>query len=290
MDFENISPYVRFAARQHMITSQDYSSFGNEIVGLDNRIYLCTSGSGAVTVGETLYDLNQGDLLIWKSGIPYSYESTSTDFSCFTCNFDYFSQHEKCNYPQPPVPSVLFHPNQLFEPSLQFDQQQFPFDNTVHLKNAFYLLPEMEKLVKEYENRYKYYNLRCKTLLTKILLETLRHLEFHNGDKQQYALVDDITNYIQQHYAEPLTNESIGKEFGYHPVYINSLMRKIANTSLHQYLIATRLHQAIGMIMETNLSVEEISVAVGFSNPQYLTRLFKARFGVSPSVFRSHLQ
>ena len=289
MNFENISPYVRFAARQHMINSQDYSSIGNELVGLDNRIYLCNSGSGTVTVGGTQYVLNQGDLLMWRSGTPYSYASTSSDFSCFTCNFDYYSQQEKCSYPQPPVPSALFHPNQLFEPNFQFDQQHFPFNNTVYLNNAFYLIPDVESLVAEYENRFKYYNLRCQVLLTKFLLELLRHLEFYNGNNQQYSLVDDITTYIQQHYAEPISNESIGQQFGYHPVYINSLMRKIANTSLHQYVIATRLHQAIQMMMETTLSVEEISLAVGFSTPQHLTRLFKARFGVSPSVFRTQI-
>lgn len=289
MDFENISPYVRFAAKQHMINSQDYSAFGNVLVGLDNRIYMCVSGSGTVTVGNTPYVLNPGCLLMWRSGTPYSYESTSSDFSCFTCNFDYYSQREKCSYPQPPVSRVLFQSNQLFEADFQFSPQQFPFNSTVYLTNAFYLLPEIENLVAEYENRFKYYNLRCNAQLTNILLELLRHLEFNNSDNQQYSLVNEITNYIQQHYAEPISNESIGKQFGYHPVYINSLMRKIANTSLHQYVIATRLHQAMQIIMETTLSIEEISTAVGFSSPQYLSRLFKARFGVPLSIFRNHL-
>ena len=226
---------------------------------------------------------------MWRSGTPYSYESTSSDFSCFTCNFDYYSQREKCSYPQPPVSRVLFQSNQLFEADFQFSPQQFPFNSTVYLTNAFYLLPEIENLVAEYENRFKYYNLRCNAQLTNILLELLRHLEFNNSDNQQYSLVNEITNYIQQHYAEPISNESIGKQFGYHPVYINSLMRKIANTSLHQYVIATRLHQAMQIIMETTLSIEEISTAVGFSSPQYLSRLFKARFGVPLSIFRNHL-
>ena len=289
MDYENISPYVRFAAKQHMINSQDYSAFGNELVGLDNRIYLCINGSGTVIVGDAQYVLSAGDLLIWRAGIPYSYESSSSDFSCLTCNFDYYSQRVRCSYPQPPVPAVLFQQSQLLEPSFHFEPLQFPLNQTVYIKNAFYLIPELEALVAEYEDRFKYYNLRCAALLTNILLQVLRHLEFNNNDSQQYSLVNDITNYIQQHYAEPLSNESIGKQFGYHPVYINSLMRKIANTSLHQYLISTRLHQAMQMIMETTLSVEEISAAVGFSNPQYLSRLFKTRYGISLSEFRTNL-
>lgn len=289
MDFENISPYVRFAARQHMVNSQDYCAFGNELVGLDNRIYLCISGSGTVTVDNTQYMLTARDLLMWRAGLPYSYEATTSDFFCFTCNFDYYSQQKKYSYPQPPVPSVLFHPDQLIEPRFQFSQQQFPFNSTVYQKNAFYLIQNMESLVAEYENRFKYYGLRCNALLINILLETLRHQDIPNSESQQYCLVNKIINYIQQHYAEPLSNESIGKQFGYHPVYINSLMKKIANTSLHQYVIATRLHQATQLMMETTLSVEEIAVAVGFPNPQYLTRLFKTRFGVSPSVFRTNL-
>jgi len=287
MDFENISPYVRFVSTQRLINFEDYLAY--ELVALDNRLYLCCSGNGIVTIGNTTYTLNQGDLLMWRAGTPYFYENVSSDFSCITCNFDYYSQRKKCNYPLPPVSSVLYHPDLLIEPSFQFSQQQFPFNDTVFLKNAYYLISEFEALVTEYNNRFKYYDLRCSMLLTNLLLEILRHLEFSNSDSQQYSLVNKITSYIQEHYAEPLTNESIGKQFGYHPVYINSLMRKIANTSLHQYVIATRLHWAMQMIMETSLSAEEISAAVGFPNPQYLSRLFKARYGISLSAFRSQM-
>lgn len=287
MDFENIYPYVRFASKQCLINFKDYLSY--ELVGLDNRLYLCLSGHGTVTIDSVIYDLNPGDLLIWRAGTAYYLDNISEDFSCYTCNFDYFSQQMKCNYSQPPVPSTIFQPSQLIEPSFQFNQLQFPFNETLYLNNAFYLFSKMESLVAEYKRRFKYYDLRCRTKLTNVFLEILNHLEFTNGNNQQYSLVNDITEYIQEHYAEPLTNESIGKQFGYHPVYINSLMRKIANTSLHQYVITTRLHQAMQMMMETTLSVEEISAAVGFSNPQYLSRLFKARFNVPLSIFRTYL-
>lgn len=287
MDFENITPYLRFASKQHLINFEDYLAY--ELVALDNRLYLCCSGTGIVTIGNITYTLNPGDLLMWRAGTPYFYKTVSSDFSCLTCNFDFFSQQKKCHYPQPPISSVLYHPDQLIEPSFQFSQPQFPFNDTVFLKNAYYLIPSLDALVTEYKNRFMYSNLRCSAMLTNLLLEILKHLAFNNSDSQQYSLVNEITNYIQEHYAEPLTNESIGKQFGYHPVYINSLMRKIANTSLHQYVIATRLHWAMQMIMETTLSTEEISAAVGFPNPQYLSRLFKARYGISLSAFRSHM-
>ena len=44
MDFENISPYVRFVSTQRLNNFEDYLAY--ELVALDNRLYLCCSGNG----------------------------------------------------------------------------------------------------------------------------------------------------------------------------------------------------------------------------------------------------
>lgn len=287
MDFESISPFVRFAAGQHLVGSQDYSAYGNVLVGFDHRIYFCVSGVGTVTVENANYALAKGDLLMWRAGTPYSYRSVSQDFSCLTCNFDYVSQRKKCSLPKPPVSLSLFSPDDLLEPAPHFDPPDFPFNGTVYLKSALYLHSQFKSLILEFTNGFKYRDLSCTCLLTDILLEILRHLEFSDGSGRQYLLTVDVTKYIREHYAEPLSNESIGKTFGYHPNYINHLMQKFTGTSLRQYIITIRLNQAIQMIMDTTLSIDEISEAVGLSGRNYLTRLLKSRYGVSPASLRS---
>jgi YesN/AraC family two-component response regulator len=58
---------------------------------------------------------------------------------------------------------------------------------------------------------------------------------------------------------------------------------KTINESIMQY----RLEKACELIKNKNLSIFEISSRIGFSDQNYFTRIFKAMFGVTPSVYQS---
>ena len=285
MDFDRIHPYIRFVAKQVLVHSEEWSGSSAPLVGLDNRLYYCIDGCGCVTVDSVRYELSPGDMLLWKAGTPYSYNAASGSFSCITCNFDYFPSLHNVQIPIAPVPQTVFQPKLLLEESFSFGESHSSFNQTIYLKNAIHLDADINALLTEYESRFNHYSLRCSLLFTQILLKVFQTLESGTND-HQHTLVSDISNYIRVHYAEPLSNESIGKQFGYHPVYINSLFKKYTNTSLHQYVINTRLHQAVQLLMETDYSIDEISLAVGFSSAHYFSRLFKAHFEINPSYFR----
>lgn len=285
MNFDRIHPYVRFVTKQVLVNSKDLAGCTEPLVGLDNRLYYCTDGAGYVTVSGIRYDMSPGDMLLWRAGSPYSYAATSGSFTCTTCNFDYFPDFHTIQIPTAPVPQPVFQPRLLLEVPFTFAESHSPFNQTIYLKNAIYLNADFDELVTAYESRFNHYSLRCTILFSQILLKVLQTLESGTNDQQQ-TLVSDISNYVRIHYAESLSNESIGKKFGYHPVYINSLFKKYTNTSLHQYVINTRLHQAVQLLMETDYSIDEISSAVGFSSAHYFSRLFKEHFKTNPSFFR----
>jgi AraC family transcriptional regulator, arabinose operon regulatory protein len=54
-----------------------------------------------------------------------------------------------------------------------------------------------------------------------------------------------------------------------------------------RYLRDLRLRRARASLQRTFLSVKEIMVQVGFSDPSHFSRAFKLRYGVSPRDFRS---
>ena len=286
MDFERIHPYVRFTAMQTLVHSSDWSSSTVPLIGLDNRMYYCTRGVGCVTVDGVQYELTPGSMLLWRAGLPYSYTATSGHFTCITCNFDYFPRRNNLTIPAAPVPQTFFHPELLLEDPFLFTENYAAFNTTVFLKNAMFLDDDINDLLAAYEYRFHHYSLQCTLSLTQALMKILQNLESCDP-VQQNTLVREISHYIHMHYAEPLSNESIGKQFGYHAVYINSLFKKYTNTSLHQYVINTRLHRAMHLLMETDHSIEEIAMAVGFSNAPYFSRLFKMHFQISPAHFRT---
>ena len=52
------------------------------------------------------------------------------------------------------------------------------------------------------------------------------------------------------------------------------------------YLNSIRLTNAAFLLTETNLSIEEISHQIGYTNAYYFSRIFKKKYGISPLAYR----
>ena len=100
-------------------------------------------------------------------------------------------------------------------------------------------------------------------------------------------LFSKITSYILDNYKDPaLSVSDLVNISGISDVHIRRIFKSEANTTPIRYINFVRLEQAENMLRSSNLSVAEISDAVGFSDPFYFSRLFKHSFGVSPSAYR----
>jgi len=67
------------------------------------------------------------------------------------------------------------------------------------------------------------------------------------------------------------------------------LFKEVFGETPRQYLIRTRLEKARKLLVNTKLSVTDISLEVGFESISHFTRLFNRHFGRSPGKFRSSL-
>ena len=56
--------------------------------------------------------------------------------------------------------------------------------------------------------------------------------------------------------------------------------------TIPQYINKARIQQAKYLLRNTNLTVNEIAKSVGFEDPFYFSRAFKAYMGVSPKVYK----
>ena len=60
---------------------------------------------------------------------------------------------------------------------------------------------------------------------------------------------------------------------------------KLTGKTPFEFIKSVRLNRAIQMLEKKEFTVSEISYQVGFNNPKYFTKLFKAEFGVLPSAY-----
>lgn len=63
----------------------------------------------------------------------------------------------------------------------------------------------------------------------------------------------------------------------------HEVFREVVGTTPHQFLLHTRLNQAMTLLASTNLSVSEISYRVGFSSQSALTNALRKHKGTTPA-------
>jgi AraC family transcriptional regulator len=96
-----------------------------------------------------------------------------------------------------------------------------------------------------------------------------------------------VIEFMSVHYAEQITLDQLAAEAGISKYHFTRLFRQKLGKTPFRYLSEIRLIAARRMLVTTNLRVNEIALACGYTAASYFTIAFTARYGVSPLKFRS---
>lgn len=99
------------------------------------------------------------------------------------------------------------------------------------------------------------------------------------------SALDRILTYINEHYTQPMTLESLSDHFGLSKQYMIRLFRTHLGTTVTHFINDLKLSHAPELLTGTTLNVNEIAAYLGFSSAGYFSRLFKAKYSVSPTKF-----
>jgi AraC family transcriptional regulator len=88
---------------------------------------------------------------------------------------------------------------------------------------------------------------------------------------------------------ETISLSSLAALANVHPVYFARVFRRIAGCSPGEYRRRYQLNRALALLRRDRRSLTEIAHESGFYDHPHFTRHFRARFGVTPSVFRAQV-
>ena len=126
---------------------------------------------------------------------------------------------------------------------------------------------KMKKLLKEH--------------LTEYLERTYKRLEMKSTKP-----VREAKNYVDSHFSEKITLESISDIVELNPVYFSVLFKKETGMNFSSYLVDIRTEKAKEMLKNSNETIEAIAEKVGYRDVRYFSRLFTKTVGIKPAVFR----
>ncbi|QGQ96041.1 AraC family transcriptional regulator [Paenibacillus psychroresistens] len=99
-----------------------------------------------------------------------------------------------------------------------------------------------------------------------------------------------VFRHIKEHYPDPeLTLYRIAEMVGKPEKYISQLFKEQTGEHLSEYLELVRIKKAAELLLENQLTIDEISLNVGYNSAHSFRRAFKRIKGISPSSFRQTL-
>ncbi|HBU11218.1 MAG TPA: hypothetical protein DEB31_00305 [Clostridiales bacterium] len=101
-------------------------------------------------------------------------------------------------------------------------------------------------------------------------------------------LADSAKDIIANHYENPpLSLEWICGQLSVSGPYFSKVFKQAEGVNFIVYLTNLRLERAVDLLNTTPMKTYEIAERVGYPDPNYFSYVFKKKYGVSPSKFRS---
>ena len=104
---------------------------------------------------------------------------------------------------------------------------------------------------------------------------------------EEQSLMFSVLDYIEHHYQNGTLAEI--SELSHLPTYqVSRILKKRTGKNFKELLQLRRLQQAAYLLQNTTLSIDKIIVHIGYENSSYFYRVFREKYGCSPSEYRLH--
>jgi AraC-like DNA-binding protein/mannose-6-phosphate isomerase-like protein (cupin superfamily) len=117
------------------------------------------------------------------------------------------------------------------------------------------------------------------------------HLEHSRGEEADQlsgssACVAEALRLISQDLSRPWTVAELAAAVAVSPAHLSRLFRRGVGRPPMAHLSRLRAEAAAAMLLRSDEQVSVIGAAVGWADPNYFARRFRAELGVSPTAFR----
>lgn len=241
----------------------------------ESELLWVESGSLELTIDGTKFTANAGDIIWIAGGFIHSGEPENCKYQCIVFDLDFLSgiasgcsQHFNALANQTLFINPHLPANDKFLQRccrLIFSANNSKGDKLGILGGLFSFFSHIF--------RKGYYS------------SSLRHTSF-NGKNIQ--LLKQILVYIEAHYPEALSLESLAKEVGLSPKYFCRIFKEMTNNTPIYYLNSYRIEHACRLLTYGDLSITEVAFSCGFNDLSYFIRSFKKYKGLTPKQFALH--
>ncbi len=239
-------------------------------------------GSGQLILDENTFQMQAGDFYLIPPGVYYAIQPT-LDSLCICMNLrQSFVAAEYKN---------VFHEDPLIT---SFITNSLATEHTmtylaVHTGENEMVQTLVLAIFTEYINQDKFSNATMKNMLSLMFALILRNDKTSMDASIKATRLDQqyqqITQYLKQNY-QTADLSSLSEHIHFSKQYICKIVKEKTGDTFNTLLINIRLEMVEQYLLESDLTLENISYLCGFTAPSHLSKVFKNHYGMSPSAYR----
>ena len=272
MELCDINPFMRAAELQPFVTSS--APLG---CAYDFRIFYILDRKATLVLKDRSIALEPGMLIYFRPATPYYFEGK---VKIIVLNFDMTRNkaHEK-EVRSPSRDLASFDEKAVLE-----NDPPDELKDLIAIPQAFEMESKLYECVQHRLCPDRFSDAATSALIKEILCYIVQRA----SDRQERppAIVQQILLFIQKNSDRPISNAVISAEFGYHSFYLNRVFKKSTGMTLHQAVLAEKIHVAGQLLQETALPVDAVAAEVGFTDRSQFCTAFKKHTGFTPTEYR----
>lgn len=252
------------------------------------EIFLCIRGKGRYYIGNKQYEFEEGDFFVINDSELHKSEIYENGF------FDALV--------------IMFSPVKLFQEEI----------GRRELLNIFYgRMPDFchmyrpdaarreqyfcvgKLLLEEYEQKQVGYKDGIRALLIWLLTDLNRAYAANDSQELYYVageklknkrIISETLNYVENHYREDISLGNLAEKLYVTQSYLSREFKKNTGYSMVKFITNRRIREARELLRNTDMSITEVAISVGYNNITHFNAMFKKEIGISPKEFRRQMQ
>ncbi|NDL66810.1 helix-turn-helix domain-containing protein [Anaerotalea alkaliphila] len=234
------------------------------------ELVFITSGTGIHHIGGRQFETKKGDLLLYDAGVVH--DETA-------------NPNESLNVYGIAVSGLRLPGRPL---------NHFTFENTTPVVAVGDRFEEFDQLlgmihshtVSDNRGDAEFANYLLRAAI--VLIDDLLHIQAAAMQTEQKVMVERIQAFLDKHYMEEVTLAQIAEHLNINQYYMSHLFKEAMGFSPMQYVIRRRIGEAQNLLINTDASVTNIAVTVGYNNSNHFHAAFQKMVGMTPAKYRKY--
>lgn len=235
----------------------------------ENFLFYCVDGHGWYELDDQKYEVGPNEFFILPQNVAHAYGSNADHpWSIYWIHFGGDSLKE-------------------FN-EMRVVQKHFkPF----YIKNNGDIISIFTRIYKTLELGYSIDNLlfanMCLSHFLTLFIYNSRHYDVVPVNDNKIDCVDSAILYMQEHINENISLNDLSNQYNYSVSRFSNLFKQKTGYAPIDYFVQMKMQKACQQLDFTSKSVKDIAFSMGFDDPYYFSKRFRAMIGMSPKKYRS---